>query len=55
MPDPGRYAEVFADRFVVDRPKDVVSGDFHWFHRTGPDTCFVAWQRTAPDTVCPAP
>ena len=32
-----RYAEVFADHFVLDRPKDVVSGD-HWFHRTGPDT-----------------
>ena len=42
VPDPDRYAEVFADHFVLDRPKDVVSGDFHWFHRTGPDTCFVA-------------
>ncbi|MBX2973312.1 MAG: serine/threonine-protein phosphatase [Flavobacteriales bacterium] len=36
------YDELFADSFVIDRPKDVVSGDFHWVYRIDADTCFVA-------------
>ncbi|MCB0769053.1 MAG: SpoIIE family protein phosphatase [Flavobacteriales bacterium] len=36
------YDELFADSFVIDRPKDVVSGDFHWVHRIDEHTCFVA-------------
>lgn len=36
------YDELFADSFVIDRPKDVVSGDFHWVYRINADTCFVA-------------
>lgn len=36
------YDELFADSFVIDRPKDVVSGDFHWVHRIDAHTCFVA-------------
>ncbi len=36
------YDELFADSFVIDRPKDVVSGDFHWVYRIDNDTCFVA-------------
>lgn len=36
------YDELFADSFVIDRPKDVVSGDFHWVHRIDVDTCYVA-------------
>jgi serine phosphatase RsbU (regulator of sigma subunit) len=42
VPDPSVYAERFRDHFVLDRPKDVVSGDFHWFHRIDDDQCFVA-------------
>lgn len=36
------YDELFADSFVIDRPKDLVSGDFHWVLRIDDDTCFVA-------------
>lgn len=36
------YDELFADSFIIDRPKDVVSGDFHWVHRIDEHTCYVA-------------
>ncbi|MBL7938194.1 MAG: SpoIIE family protein phosphatase [Flavobacteriales bacterium] len=36
------YDTLFADSFVIDRPKDVVSGDFHWVHRIDEHTCYVA-------------
>ncbi|MCC6542847.1 MAG: serine/threonine-protein phosphatase [Flavobacteriales bacterium] len=36
------YDELFADSFVIDRPKDVVSGDFHWVYRIDAQRCFVA-------------
>ncbi len=36
------YDEIFPDSFVIDRPKDVVSGDFHWVHRIDRETCYVA-------------
>lgn len=42
VPSPEVYNEIFDGSFVIDRPKDLVSGDFHWYHRTGPDSCFVA-------------
>ena len=42
VPDPGTYNQLFADAFVIDRPKDVVSGDFHWVHAVDEHTCFVA-------------
>ena len=42
VPDAGVYAEMFDDHFVLNRPKDTVSGDFHWYHRIGEDACFVA-------------
>lgn len=42
VPVPTVYKDLFIDSFVLDRPKDLVSGDFHWYHRTGPDSCFVA-------------
>lgn len=36
------YDQLFEDSFVIDRPKDVVSGDFHWVYRLDEDTVFVA-------------
>lgn len=42
IPRSERYREMFADHFVLHKPKDVVSGDFHWYHRLGPDVCLVA-------------
>lgn len=42
VPRPERYGEVFAEHFVLNRPKDVVSGDFHWMHRIGDQVCLVA-------------
>ena len=42
VPRSDRLREMFADHFVINRPKDVVSGDFHWYHRLSEDVCFVA-------------
>lgn len=42
VPDPKVYTELFKDHFVLDRPKDMVSGDFHWYYKVGPDQCYVA-------------
>lgn len=42
VPSPSDYAAVFQESFVIDRPKDVVSGDFHWVHRVNEHVCFVA-------------
>lgn len=42
IPSPERFREQFADYFLLNRPKDVVSGDFHWYHRISDHECFVA-------------
>ncbi|MBK8226895.1 MAG: serine/threonine-protein phosphatase [Flavobacteriales bacterium] len=42
VPPPSAYRDLFDGAFVIDRPKDLVSGDFHWCYRIGPDTCIVA-------------
>lgn len=42
VPRPEVYGELFAGSFVIDRPKDVVSGDFHWYHKVDENTCYVA-------------
>ena len=42
VPRAEQYREMFSDHFVLNRPKDVVSGDFHWYHRLNEDECFVA-------------
>ncbi len=42
IPRPERYREMFADHFILNRPKDVVSGDFHWYHKISEDECLVA-------------
>jgi serine phosphatase RsbU (regulator of sigma subunit) len=42
VPPPSAYRELFTGAFVIDRPKDMVSGDFHWCHRIGDDLCYVA-------------
>ncbi len=42
VPRPDQFREIFADHFLLNRPKDVVSGDFHWYHRLDADSCFVA-------------
>jgi serine phosphatase RsbU (regulator of sigma subunit) len=33
LPDINELDKVFADKFLIYRPKDVVSGDFYWFER----------------------
>lgn len=33
VPSVHKYGELFDDFFVLNRPRDVVSGDFHWYHR----------------------
>ncbi|HXC04026.1 MAG TPA: SpoIIE family protein phosphatase, partial [Bacteroidia bacterium] len=34
LPDPGRIRSALSESFVLFEPKDVVSGDFYWFHET---------------------
>lgn len=42
IPPPERFREQFDDFFLLSRPKEVVSGDFHWYHRISDHECFVA-------------
>lgn len=35
LPSPGQLRAAFGDAFVIHRPRDIVSGDFHWCTRTG--------------------
>ena len=35
LPDVRVMAETFPDTFVFNRPRDIVSGDFYWFHQEG--------------------
>lgn len=42
VPSPQAYRELFSGAFVIDRPKDLVSGDFHWCHRLSGDVSYVA-------------
>ncbi|MBX2981602.1 MAG: serine/threonine-protein phosphatase [Flavobacteriales bacterium] len=42
IPSPERFREQFDDFFVLNRPRDVVSGDFHWYHRISEHECLVA-------------
>ena len=42
VPPPSAYAALFDASFIIDRPKDLVSGDFHWCYSIGKDECFVA-------------
>lgn len=42
VPRAEQFREMFPDHFVLNRPKDVVSGDFHWYHRLSEDVCLVA-------------
>lgn len=42
VPRPEVYNDLFQASFVIDKPKDVVSGDFHWYHQVDEHTCYVA-------------
>ncbi len=42
VPRPEVYNELFDASFVIDRPKDTLSGDFHWAHRLQPQISLVA-------------
>ena len=33
MPDPGLLNKHCSDAFILFKPKDIVSGDFYWYHR----------------------
>ncbi|OJJ17847.1 hypothetical protein BKI52_28730 [marine bacterium AO1-C] len=34
LPQKDKFHHIFADHFIINRPKDVVSGDFYWLHKT---------------------
>lgn len=42
VPRPGFYNELFDASFVIHRPKDTLSGDFHWAQRLHPQVSLVA-------------
>lgn len=42
LPDKNKIASAFADAFVLYQPKDVVSGDFYFFHQRGSKTFMIA-------------
>ncbi len=35
LPDPGLLTEMVSESFVFFKPRDIVSGDFYWFHNSG--------------------
>ena len=41
LPTDDRMKKVLKDYFVIYKPRDIVSGDFYWFTRSG-DTLFIA-------------
>jgi serine phosphatase RsbU (regulator of sigma subunit)/Tfp pilus assembly protein PilF len=41
FPDINLVRTVFSDTFVLNRPKDIVSGDFYWFYCKGTRTYFA--------------
>lgn len=42
IPAPEELTDHFKSGFVVYKPKDIVSGDFYWFHQVSEKKCFVA-------------
>jgi serine phosphatase RsbU (regulator of sigma subunit) len=42
VPPPSAYDDIFGEAFVLNRPKDLVSGDLHWLHRTDDGVVWVA-------------
>lgn len=42
IPPPERFRGHFDDFFVLNRPRDQVSGDFHWYHHINDHECLVA-------------
>lgn len=42
LPSQKELTKAFADAFVMSRPYNVVSGDFHWFHKTESLTILAA-------------
>ena len=42
LPSPRRISSIFAESFILLRPKDIVSGDFYWFQQIGNKRMFAA-------------
>jgi PAS domain S-box-containing protein len=42
LPDKKELETVLPSCFIVYKPKDIVSGDFYYFCRTGEETCYLA-------------
>ena len=42
LPNKSSLLERFEQAFILAKPKDVVSGDFHWFHNNGTHTMIAA-------------
>lgn len=42
LPSPRRISSIFVESFILLRPKDIVSGDFYWFHQINQKRMFAA-------------
>ena len=42
VPSATMYASLYKEAFIIDRPKHMVSGDFHWCHRIDDQVSLVA-------------
>lgn len=42
LPTPETIASLFPQSFVLYEPRDIVSGDFYWFHQRGDEILFAA-------------
>lgn len=42
LPSQEAIAKFFENHFVLSLPKDVISGDFHWFYQIDEDTALIA-------------
>ncbi|OJJ17851.1 hypothetical protein BKI52_28750 [marine bacterium AO1-C] len=41
LPQQDKFHHLFSDHFIINRPRDVVSGDFYWLHKTIDKTILV--------------
>lgn len=42
IPNPESLGRAFNDHFVLNKPKDILSGDFYWFHEINQNEYYIA-------------
>ncbi len=41
LPDPEKLTNLFEESFIIYKPKDIIGGDFYWFHQVGDYAIFA--------------